>query len=73
MALAVLSLEVGCRVRIHSVQSKPHLNGAEGIVSAEVKEEGRWRVEVAAKPLSLKPSCLTVVASGESKENPTKR
>ena len=60
-ANSVLQLEVGCRVRIHSLQTKPHLNGAEGIVSAELK--GRWRVEVAAKALSLKPSCLTVVAA----------
>ena len=33
-------LEVGCRVHIHSLQSKPELNGVEGIVSAEVREKG---------------------------------
>ena len=51
-------------MRIRSLQSKPELNGVEGIVSAEVKEKGRWRVEVVlGKALSLKPSCLTVVVA----------
>ena len=58
-------LEVGCHVRIHELQSKPELNGMAGIVVAEVKEKGRWQVEVAAAKFSgkLKPSCLTLLAT----------
>lgn len=59
-------LEEGCRVRIHSLQKKPELNGAEGIAEVEVKAKGRWRVNVEGQPSLnplLKPSCLTVLVS----------
>lgn len=64
-------LEVGCLVRIHSLQSKPELDGKQGTVIVQLKEKGRWRVQVAGDndrgsevaAWNLKPSCLTVVAA----------
>ena len=61
-------ITVGCRVVVYGLEKKPGLNGAEGIVQAEIREKGRWQVNVAvgtakAKKYSLKPSSLALLAS----------
>jgi len=52
--------EVGCRVELHSLLTKPKMNGKLGEVVAAAPVDGRWAVLVdgTAKPIALKPENL---------------
>ena len=64
------SIAEGQRVRLHSLQAKPELNGMEGTVVSFDTSSGRLGVQLSGheKPIALRPANLTVFTVEEAEK-----
>eukprot|EP00760_Papus_ankaliazontas_P003352 PhM_4_TR1156/c0_g1_i1/m.11357 len=69
-------MQVGWRVRIHSLQSIPQLNGTVGVIlspeddkeAADLTQKGRYKVSSYPTTLALKPTNLTPIDEDDEKD-----
>ena len=64
------TLRAGSRVRLGGLESKPEMNGVEGVAVEVDDESGRWTVELAdGRRVALRPANLVIVGEGEEEED----
>ena len=64
------TLRAGSRVRLDGLESKPEMNGVEGVAVEVDDESGRWTVELAdGRRVALRPANLVIVGEGEEEED----